>query len=97
MSAKQLADQCEMSQPTVYRRVEWLRRRLSADPSRKRRAARTASAPRCDAPEFSLALADVVLILLQGLEPLWGFAGTGRTGHRGPIHKNVGESLTWSP
>ena len=24
MSAKQLADQCEMSQPTVYRRGEWL-------------------------------------------------------------------------
>lgn len=25
MSAKELAEQCDMSEPTVYRRVEWLR------------------------------------------------------------------------
>ena len=59
MSAKQLADQCEMSQPTVYRRVEWLREHgLIEEQTRIETGGNDYGVFAATLSEFSLALAD---------------------------------------
>lgn len=59
MSAKQLADQCEMSQPTVYRRVEWLQEHgLIEEQTQIETGGNDYSVFAATLSEFSLALAD---------------------------------------
>ncbi|AEM58543.1 ArsR family transcriptional regulator [Haloarcula hispanica N601] len=59
MSAKQLADQCEMSQPTVYRRVEWLQEYgLIEEQTQIETGGNDYSVFAATLSEFSLALAD---------------------------------------
>ncbi len=59
MSAKQIADECDMSQPTVYRRVEWLQEHgLVEEQTQVRTGGNDYSVYAATLSEFSLELDD---------------------------------------